>query len=219
MLRKKVSPPSANNGNHAEPSLSPPQAPAVDLDIHKEFNRVEEIVLDSPRVPFTRLTLLDEDRLLNQLDFVRLNLPEAFEKALSIIQQQEQIISQAEAYAEKLVQTAQNRAAQMLDEMAIVRRAEQEAGQVRQQIQRECEVIQQKTLAEIEQLRRAARQELEQMRQQTLAECTEIQRGADEYADAVLARIEQQLREMMQIIYNGRQQLRGNSAATNQQTH
>jgi hypothetical protein len=38
-------------------------------------------------------------------------------------------------------------------------------------------------------------------------ECDDIQNGADDYADAVLTSIEQQLTEMLRVIRNGRQQL------------
>lgn len=58
------------------------------------------------------------------------------------------------------------------------------------------------------------------MRQKAIAEFEEIQQGADEYADAVLNNLEQQLKEILRIIYNGRQKLKpdgspnSNSAST-----
>jgi hypothetical protein len=45
------------------------------------------------------------------------------------------------------------------------------------------------------------------MRHMALEECEDIQNGADDYADAVLNSIEQQLSEMLRVIRNGRQQL------------
>ena len=218
MSRKKSQIPSSQ----PLPPESVSEAEAVDFNLQREFNRVEEMILDSPRIPFTRRTLVDEDKLLNQLDFVRMNLPDAFEKAVEVVEQRQQILQEADDYAQDTVQSAQQRAAQMLNEMEIVRRAELEANKIRRQVEHDCESIQRKTLAEVEQLRRqtqqeieqmrrAAQQELEQMRRQTLAECEEIQNGADRYADAALERIEQQFSEMLKVIRNGRQQIHQNS--------
>ena len=221
MSRKKSQMPSSQP--LPQESVSEPEA--ADFNLQREFNRVEEMILDSPRIPFTRRTLVDEDKLLNQLDFVRMNLPDAFEKAVELVEQRQQILQEADDYAQDTVQSAQQRAAQILNEMEIVRRAELEANQIRRQVEHDCESIQRKTLAEVEQLRRqtqqeieqmrrAAQQELEQMRRQTLAECEEIQNGADHYADAALERIEQQFSEMLKVIRNGRQQIHQNSVHT-----
>ncbi|HBE16501.1 MAG TPA: hypothetical protein DDW51_02520, partial [Cyanobacteria bacterium UBA11367] len=97
--------------------------------------------------------------------------------------------------------------AQILDEMGIVQRAEMEAARIRQEVQQECEGIHQETLAEIDRLRRQAQQELLQMREQALAECDDIQNDADDYAEAVLLNLEQQLNDMLRVVRNGRQQL------------
>jgi F0F1-type ATP synthase membrane subunit b/b' len=145
--------------------------------------------------------------LLTQLDLVRENLPAAFEEAEKIVRQREEILLQAEEYAQEMMEAAERRADQILDEMGIIQQAELEANQIRKRVQQECEAIQEQTLAEIERMRLQAQQELEQMRQMALAECEDIQNGADDYADAVLGSIEQQLTEMLRVIHNGRQQL------------
>ncbi|MFM6063219.1 MAG: hypothetical protein ACKPAE_12530, partial [Microcystis panniformis] len=83
-----------------------------------------------------------------------------------------------------------------------------QAAQIRQQVQQECESVQQQTLDEIEQMRHSALQEVQQLRQKTQAECYEIQKGADDYAEAVLEHLDRELGEMLQVIRNGRQQVR-----------
>jgi len=168
---------------------------------------MEEIIFDSLHIPFTRRTLVDEEKLLAQLDLVRENLPTAFAEADKIVRQQEEILVSAEEYAQAVMDAAERRAAQILDEMGIIQQAELEANQIRKRVQQECELIQEQTFAEIERMRLQAQQELEQMRQLALADCEDIQNGADEYADAVLRSIEQQLAEMLRVIRNGRQQL------------
>jgi F0F1-type ATP synthase membrane subunit b/b' len=177
------------------------------IDLQRELNRLEEIILDSPRVPLSRRTLVDEDQLLEQLDLVRLNLPPAFQEATELVVHKEEILQEAEQYAQEIIAAAEQRAAQILNDMGLVRQAEQEAAQIRHQVQIECDAIQQQTLADIDQMRRQAQQELDEMQRRALAECEEIQAGADDYADRVLRDMEQQLSEMMRVVQNGLRQL------------
>ena len=168
------------------------------------------LIVDSFHIPFTGRTLVDEEMFLAQLDLVRENLPSAFEKAEKVIRQREDILLQAEEYAQEIMDAAEQRADQILDEMGIIQRAELEAQQIRQQVQQECLAMQEQAIAEIEQMRMQAQQEVAQMRELALAECEDIQNGADDYADAVLTNIEQKLAEMLRVVRNGRQQLYGN---------
>ncbi|MDY6783139.1 MAG: hypothetical protein SW833_11445 [Cyanobacteriota bacterium] len=204
MLRQKLSrnDPESNEFKQSIDSRS------GNIDIQAELNRLEDMIIDSPHVPLTKRNLVDEEQLLDQLDLVRIHLPTAFEEAVEVVGQKEALLLQAEEYAQDIIAAAQQRAAEILNELGIVRQAELEAAQIRRQVQQECEQIQQSTLAEIEQLRRQAHQEIEQLRRTALEECEDIQEGADEYADAVLSNIEQQLGDMLRIIHNGRQQLR-----------
>lgn len=195
-----------DQNKHSTP-VEPVSGGSGGIDIQRELNRLEEMVLTSPHIPLTRRTLVDEERLLDQLDLVRVHLPSVFQEAQVIVQQKKEIILQAEQHAERIVQAAQVRAAQILNEMDIIQLAELEAKQIRQQVQQECEAQREQNLSEIELVRAQARQELEQMRSAAIAEAEEIQQGADEYADHVLSDIEQRLNDMLRIIRNGRQQL------------
>ena len=194
------------NGQQTETQPQPTSG-SPGVDIQRELNRLEEIILDSPRIPFVGRTLIDEEQLLDQLDIVRLNLPVAFQEAEMIVRHKDEILQEAELYAEEIIENAEQRAAQILNEMGLVQQAKVEADQLRNQVQQDCEAIQQATIAEIEQIRYQAQQELEEMRIRAMAECDEIQNGADDYADHVLNNIEQQLTDMLKVIRNGRQQL------------
>lgn len=205
MLRQ--SPHIEPNQNEHSTSIEPFANQPGGIDIQRELNRLEEMILGSPHIPLTRRTLVDEEQLLDQLDLVRLHLPTVFQEAQAIVQQKQEIILQTEQHAERIIQAAQARAAQILNEMDIVQLAELEASQIRQQVQQECFAAQEQNQVEIDQIRFQAQQELEEIRLAAIAESEEIQAGADEYADKVLGNIEQQLNDMLQIIHNGRQQL------------
>jgi hypothetical protein len=177
------------------------------VDIQQELNRLEEMILAGFNIPLTRRTLVDEDKLLDQLDEIRLCLPEAFQEAAAIIQQKEEILLQAEEYGQQIVDAAQAKRSQILDESDIIRQAEHEAAELRRQVQQECDEMLQETLEEIDRKRRACQQEIEEMRRQAIAEAEAVEQGADDYADSVLENIEQNLQDMLRVIRNGRQQL------------
>jgi F0F1-type ATP synthase membrane subunit b/b' len=175
------------------------------VDIQRELNRLEEMILDSPR--FFGRTFLDEERIIEQLDQIRLSLPDAFHEADSIVRHKEEVFLQAEQYAQEIIDTADRRSNQLMNESTIVRQSEMQAQQIRQRVQQECESIREQTIAEIDRMRQQAQQELEEMQRMAIAECEAIQAGADDYADRTLLDMESQLGEMLRIVRNGRQQL------------
>lgn len=177
------------------------------IDLQQQLNQLEEIILASPRIPLTRRTLIDEEMLLEQLDFIRLHLPAVFQEAQAVVEQKKDILLQGEQQAQEIIQAAEVKAAQIVNETTIVRQAELTAAEIRQQVEQDCIAAQQQVKAEIEQMQRQAQQELEQLRKAAIAEAEEIQNGADAYADGVLGSIEQQLGDMLRIVRNGRQQL------------
>ncbi len=179
----------------------------VNLDIEEELNRLEDIILESPRLPILGHTLVDEEQLLKQLDLIRVNLPDAFRHAVEIMKRRRDIIKQAEVYAQEIIESAQKRANKIADRLEIIQQAQQEALQIKRQVHDECDEIRQQTILEIQEIQTNAQLEAEKLRQQVLMECEEIQVGADEYAGGVLDNLEQQLSLTLKVIRNGRQQL------------
>ncbi|TVP66541.1 MAG: DivIVA domain-containing protein [Nodularia sp. (in: Bacteria)] len=153
-------------------------------------------------------TLVDEDKLIEQIDYIRISLPAIFQQAAIVLQQKEEVLLEAEEYGQQVIEIAQAKRAQILAESDIIRQVEQESEQLRRQVQQECEAMMQATLTEIDQKRRMCQEELDELRQTAIAQAHGIENGADEYADNVLEGIEQDLKDMLRIITNGRQQLR-----------
>lgn len=208
MLRQKLNPNDARSPQSADSG-------SANVDVQRELNRLEEIILDSPRVPLSRRTMIDEEVLLDQLDVIRLSLPDAFEQAELIVRQKDDILVQAEQYAQEIIASAEQQAAQILNETGILRQAEYEAQQIRNQVNQECELAHSQVMTEIEQTRRQGLRELEESARHSREEAEEIQRGADEYADKVLRDMESNMGEMLRIVRNGRQQLKINQPDPN----
>jgi vacuolar-type H+-ATPase subunit H len=156
-------------------------------NILAEIDRLEEVILTSPRVPLTGKTVVNEEGLLEQLDIIRASLPETFKAAQEILAYKHQIIQAAQQEARELMAEADRHAALVVNELGIIDRAEAESRQIRQQ-----------ALAESKQ----------RMRQSVSQECQQIQTGADEYADRVLADLQTQLSGMLKTIHQGREHLK-----------
>ncbi len=225
MLRQDSASSSSNlNGSNThhngsmETGYSPVEPTRVgSIDIQRELNKLEELILDGRHIPLSRLTLIDEDNLLDQLDLIRLNLPAAFHEAEEIVHHKEEIFLQAEQYAQDIIAAAERRAAQLMDEVGIIRQAEMEAHQIMQRVQQDCEAAREQMVAELEQMEQQAQQEVQELRRQAIVECEVIQAGADEYADGVLKDVEQRFVEMLRIIRNGRNQLQPETPASRPQ--
>ncbi|MDH6059484.1 DivIVA domain-containing protein [Chrysosporum bergii ANA360D] len=200
MLQSHPSHSQPNNGEHSPPTGS--------VDILEELNRLEDLILYGFRIPLTGRTLINEDKVIEQIDFIRVSLPQVFQQAATILQQKDEILLEAEEYGQQVIESAQGKRAQILAQSDIIKQAEQQAEELRRKVQQECDAMMQATMAEIDQKLLSCQQELDQLRQNAIAQAQEIEDGADEYADSVLEGIEQDLKDMLRIITNGRQQLR-----------
>ncbi len=198
----------------SEPSLSHEEA-VRRLDIQQSLDVLEELILSSIRVPFSRRTLVDEDQVLEQLDRIRLNLPTVFREAVQIVQQRNAILSEANQYAREISLNAEQQAAQRLDELGIIRQGEAEANQSRQKAQQDCEKMRAQALSELEQWQQTAEEQWQQMRRQTETDCAALKQEADLYSAQVLQNIEQQLTEMLRVVHNGRQSIQIQSQPPN----
>jgi cell division septum initiation protein DivIVA len=226
---------SANPGMTDNNTIVPQKA--VDFDIQQQLAELQELLYDSFHIPLTAWSVVDEEKILDQIDVIAEFIPGAVQRAIAILEQEALIIQNAELEAQRIRELAQQEALRIQDESGIIQRVQQEAEQYRlqvqqecdslqrqvqqecdtlqRQVQQECDTLQRQTLSELEQIKQVTHQELQQFRQQTNRECSEIQRDADQYADTVLGRLEGNLAEMMRIVSQSRQILYDNSPQHN----
>jgi hypothetical protein len=176
-----------------------------------ELDRLEELLLKSPRVPLTGKAMVAEDDIIEHLDAIRARMPATIDAAQSIVNQQDLILIAAEQQANQQITAAQQQAFQISNELGIIDRAKAEAAQIHQSVMAECATAREQIRQEVEQARRQQLQEIENIRQQALAEAQAIRRGADDYADQVLHAIDTQLGEIQAKIRRGRQHLNSNA--------
>ena len=207
MLRQDtLTPPSIGNGS--ERSNRSPSSRSQGLELSQQLQQLEEIiVLDGFKMPLTQRTIINEEQLLSQLLCIEKAIPETIHAAERILQQKEDILAQAQQYAQDKIQAAEQRAAQIADELKIIQQAEMEAQQLRQQAQAEVDALRRRNASEMERARRQAQQEIDSMRQAVQLDCQHIQRDADNYTEQTLTGLEQQLTTLLQVVRNGRQHL------------
>jgi cell division septum initiation protein DivIVA len=190
--------------NRRSSNIEAGSAEVESLGVFSAIELLEEKILNSPRVPLTGKTMVNEEELLEQLDLIRLKLPEVVLTAQEILQYKQQIIIEAQQQVQQTIIEANRRADRITNELGIIELSKHEANQIRQAAMDECEQFRQQTIAELAQMRREA-----------VAECQQIQAGADEYADRVLHDMQSQFTDILQTVQRGRKRLEQDAIARN----
>jgi cell division septum initiation protein DivIVA len=101
------------------------------MDILHLVDRLEELFNEGRPIWFTHSVLVDEDRMLDLIDQMRVSIPEEIKKAQQIMAQKDRILAQAQEEANRTIQLAREKAEQMMQNDAIVLQARQQAEQIR----------------------------------------------------------------------------------------
>jgi vacuolar-type H+-ATPase subunit H len=109
------------------------------VDILYLLDRLEELLSSARRVPLSAHVMIDPQECLDVVDQIRLTLPEELKLARRVVAERDQIISDARESADRLVERAEEQAAQRADEHALVRTAQERAHALLEQAQREAQ--------------------------------------------------------------------------------
>ena len=90
------------------------------MDIQHLLGRLEAILLESRRVPGTKMRLVDADRCFQLIDQMVLAIPEEIKKAQRIQQEHDRILAQAKEEAEHIRENAREDAAHLADDTAVM---------------------------------------------------------------------------------------------------
>jgi len=100
------------------------------MDILHLVDRLEELFNEARAVPFTRNVVVDEDKMLDIIDQMRVTIPEEVKKAQQMVAQRDRIIAQAQEEASRIVTLAKEKAEQIVEREAIVKSAQTRAAQI-----------------------------------------------------------------------------------------
>jgi cell division septum initiation protein DivIVA len=111
------------------------------MDILHLVDRLEEVFNQGRPIPLTRKLAVDEDRVLEIIDQMRVSVPDEVKKAQQILNQRDKILAQAQEEAARTVQLAQEKAAQLMEREALVEQAKVRAQEIMRQAQVDADGI------------------------------------------------------------------------------
>jgi vacuolar-type H+-ATPase subunit H len=97
------------------------------MNIHEAIDRLEYLIAHSRQIPLTRTVVVDQEEVLACIDDLRLSLPDEIKQARWTLQEQQRLLSEAQAEAARTVSKAGERAQTMIGQHDLVKRAEKQA--------------------------------------------------------------------------------------------
>jgi len=108
------------------------------MDILHLVDRLEELFNQSRPIWLTHSVIVDEDRMLDIIDQMRVAIPEEIKKAQSIITQRDRILAQAKEEANRTISLAREKAEKSLTDNEMIQSAKIKADQIIEQAHKEA---------------------------------------------------------------------------------
>ncbi len=109
------------------------------MDILHLVDRLEELFNESRPFPFTHLIIVDEDRMLDLIDQMRVSIPEEIKKSQQVLVQRDRILAQAQEEANRTINLAREKSEELLNQDPTVQAAQQRADQLLVKAREEAE--------------------------------------------------------------------------------
>ncbi|MGE3724215.1 MAG: hypothetical protein AB7I41_01595 [Candidatus Sericytochromatia bacterium] len=100
--------------------------------------KIEEVIMNSVKVPFTSRVVVDEEDIFELIDRIREMLPQEMVQAQQILAQKDAIFAEAQAKSQKLLELTKEKSRQYLQEHELVRQAVKMADETRKTAETEC---------------------------------------------------------------------------------
>jgi hypothetical protein len=109
------------------------------MDILQLIDRLEELFNDGKPIPFTHNVAVDEDRMLDIIDQMRIAIPEEVKKAQQLLSQRDRVMAQAQEEANRTLDLARDKADGLVKKDGIAQEAERRAEQILGQARADAE--------------------------------------------------------------------------------
>jgi cell division septum initiation protein DivIVA len=111
------------------------------MDILHLVDRLEELFNQSRPLPFTHNVIVDEDRMLDIIDQMRISIPEEVKKAQQVFTQRDRVLAQAQEEAGRKLSLAQEKADQLVEKDFVVQDAQKRGNVIIEQARIEADNI------------------------------------------------------------------------------
>ena len=109
------------------------------MDILQLIDRLEELFNESKAIPLTRNVMVDEDRMLDIIDQMRIAIPDEVKKAQQLLGQRDRVLAQAQEEANRTLEIARQKADQLVSKDLVMQEAQRRADQLLTQARAEAE--------------------------------------------------------------------------------
>jgi hypothetical protein len=100
------------------------------MDILHLVDRLEELFNESRPIPLTHNVIIDEDKILDIIDQMRVTIPEEMKKAQQVLSQRDRILAQAQEEANRTLKLAREKSEQLVERDAIAQAAHAQADEI-----------------------------------------------------------------------------------------
>jgi cell division septum initiation protein DivIVA len=111
------------------------------MDILHLVDRLEEIFNAGTAIPLSHKLMVDEDRVLEIIDQMRVSIPEEVKKSQQVLAQRDRILAQAQEEATRTVQLAKEKGEQLVGREALVQAAQNKSETILQAARADAEAI------------------------------------------------------------------------------
>ena len=111
------------------------------MDILQLIDRLEELFNESKNIPLTRNVMVDEDRMLDIIDQMRIAIPEEVKKAQQLLGQRDRVLAQAQEEANRTLELARQKADQLASKEMVAQEAQRRADLILVQARADAENI------------------------------------------------------------------------------
>ena len=111
------------------------------MDILQLIDRLEELFNESKAIPLTRNVMVDEDRMLDIIDQMRIAIPEEVKKAQQLLGQRDRVLAQAQEEANRTIEIARQKSDQLVGKDNIALEAQRRSEQILTQARAEADTI------------------------------------------------------------------------------
>ena len=111
------------------------------MDILHLVDRLEELINSARNLPLTHTIIVDEDRILELIDQMRVSIPEEVKKSKKVMAEADRIKADAKEEAERTLATARDQKETMIDRDSLTAATQSRADEILQQAHLNAEVV------------------------------------------------------------------------------
>jgi len=100
------------------------------MDILHLVDRLEELFNESRPIPLTHNVIVDEDKILDIIDQMRVTIPEEMKKAQQVLTQRDRILAQAQEEANRTLSLAREKSEKLVERDPVSQAAKAQADEI-----------------------------------------------------------------------------------------